>query len=226
AIENQRGVFEQANGGTLLLDEIADMPFHLQSKLLRVIENWEIKPLGSDRIKKIDVRLVSSTNQNLKEMISQKKFREDLYYRIASVVITLPPLNERKEDIVPLTEHILKGLSAKLGRDLSLDPSSVEALMHHEWNGNVRELENVLERAAITAQSDKLTKNEFRFLSGNANTEISNDGYETGKGLKDLEKFHILRVLNENGWNKLKAAYQLGIDRKTLYNKIQEYGLE
>lgn len=226
AIENQRGVFEQANGGTLLLDEIADMPFHLQSKLLRVIENWEIKPLGSDRIKKIDVRLVSSTNQNLKEMISQKRFREDLYYRIASVVITLPPLNERKEDIVPLSEHILKGLSAKLGRDLSLDPSSVEALMQHDWNGNVRELENVLERAAITAQGDKLTKNEFRFLSSNANTDFSFDGYDSNKGLKDLERSYILKVLNENSWNKLKAAVQLGIDRKTLYKKIAEYGLE
>ena len=98
--------------------------------------------------------------------------------------------------------------------------------MQHDWNGNVRELENVLERAAITAQGDKLTKNEFRFLSSNANSDFIFDGYDSNKGLKDLERSYILKVLNENSWNKLKAAVQLGIDRKTLYKKIQEYGLE
>jgi DNA-binding NtrC family response regulator len=226
AIESQRGVFEQANGGTLLLDEIADMPFHLQSKLLRVIENWEIKPLGSDKVKKFDVRLISSTNQNLRDMISQKRFRDDLYYRIASVTLTLPPLNERKEDIVPLTEHILKRLSGKLERELSLDSGAIEALMRHEWNGNVRELENVLERAAITSQSDTLTKNEFRFLSEGSNQDLNLDGFESAQGLKDIERIYISKVLEENSWNKLKAAHQLGIDRKTLYKKIREYGLE
>ncbi|MBK6504870.1 MAG: sigma-54-dependent Fis family transcriptional regulator [Ignavibacteria bacterium] len=226
AVDSQRGVFEQANGGTLLLDEIADMPFHLQSKLLRVIENWEIKPLGSDKVKKFDVRLISSTNQNLRELITQKKFRDDLFYRISSVTITLPPLNERKDDIVPLSEHILKKLSAKLDRQLSLDSGAIQTLMRHDWNGNVRELENVIERAAITSLSDNLTKNEFRFITDGDNPDSSIDGFETAHGLKDLEKLYITKVLAENGWNKMKAAQNLGIDRKTLYKKIREYGLE
>ncbi len=226
AVDSQRGVFEQANGGTLLLDEIADMPFHLQSKLLRVIENWEIKPLGSDKVKKFDVRLISSTNQNLRELITQKKFRDDLFYRISSVTITLPPLNERKDDIVPLSEHILKKLSAKLDRQLSLDSGAIQTLMRHDWNGNVRELENVIERAAITSLIDNLTKNEFRFITDGDNPDSSIDGFETAHGLKDLEKLYITKVLAENGWNKMKAAQNLGIDRKTLYKKIREYGLE
>jgi len=226
AVDSQRGVFEQANGGTLLLDEIADMPFHLQSKLLRVIENWEIKPLGSDKVKKFDVRLISSTNQNLRELITQKKFRDDLFYRISSVTITLPPLNERKDDIVPLSEHILKKLSAKLDRQLSLDSGAIQTLMRHDWNGNVRELENVIERAAITSLSDNLTKNEFRFITDGDNPDSSLDGFETARGLKDIEKLYITKVLEENGWNKMKAALNLGIDRKTLYKKIREYGLE
>jgi two-component system response regulator AtoC len=202
AVDSQRGVFEQANGGTLLLDEIADMPFHLQSKLLRVIENWEIKPLGSDKVKKFDVRLISSTNQNLRELITQKKFRDDLFYRISSVTITLPPLNERKDDIVPLSEHILKKLSAKLDRQLSLDSGAIQTLMRHDWNGNVRELENVIERAAITSLSDNLTKNEFRFITDGDNPDSSLDGFETAQGLKDIEKLYITKVLAENGWNK------------------------
>lgn len=226
AVDSQRGVFEQANGGTLLLDEIADMPFHLQSKLLRVIENWEIKPLGSDKVKKFDVRLISSTNQNLKELITQRKFRDDLFYRISSVTITLPPLNERKDDIVPLSEHILKKLSAKLDRQLSLDSGAIQTLMRHDWNGNVRELENVIERAAITSLSDNLTKNEFRFITDGDNPDSPLDGFETAQGLKDIERLYITKVLAENGWNKLKAAQNLGIDRKTLYKKIREYGLE
>ena len=226
AVESQRGVFEQAHGGTLLLDEIADMPFHLQSKLLRVIENWEIKPLGSDKVKKFDVRLISSTNQNLRELISRKQFRDDLYYRIASVCITLPPLNERKEDIVPLSEHILKKLSLKLGRELSLNSSAIEVLMHHDWNGNVRELENVIERAVITSQSDVIGKNDFRFLGGGSGSDDPLDEYDAPNGLKDLERMYIQRVLEQNEWNKVKAAQQLGIDRKTLYKKIRDYGLE
>ena len=118
ASDFQKGVFEQANGGTLFLDEIAEMPFNLQAKLLRVIETWEVKAIGSDKVKRVDVRLVSATNQNLQELITQKQFREDLYYRIATVSISLPGLNEKREDIPLITNHILKKLSAKLERDL------------------------------------------------------------------------------------------------------------
>jgi len=225
ATDFQKGVFEQANGGTLLLDEIAELPYNLQSKLLRVIENWEVKPIGSDKIKRIDVRLISATNQNLMELISQKKFREDLYYRISTVSITLPSLNERKEDIPLLTDHILKKLSTKLERDLSINASGLEILIKNNWKGNVRELENAIERAAISSASDKLDKSNFRFIQTLDINENSLSNLN-GNGLKDVEKFYIQKVLEENNWNKLRASKLLGIDRKTLYKKIKEYRLQ
>lgn len=221
----QKGVFEQANGGTLLLDEIADLPYSLQSKLLRVIEDWEVKPIGSDKIKKIDVRLISATNQNLTELISQKKFREDLFYRISTVVISLPSLNERDEDIPLLVDHILRKLSLKLERNLSINASGLEILIKNNWKGNVRELENAIERAAISSVTDKLDKSDFKFII----TSGSNEGSQinlNGNGLKDIERLYIQKVLQENSWNKLKVSKLLGIDRKTLYKKIREYNLE
>ncbi len=225
AIDSQKGVFELAHGGTLLLDEIAEMPFQLQSKLLRVLETWEIKPLGSDKVKKVDVRLVSATNQNIKEFIEEKKFREDLFYRIATVTISLPSLNERKEDIPLLASHFLKRHSDKLNRNFSIKAEAVELLMNHNWKGNVRELENVIERAVISSESDVLARHNFKFISsGGADDSIP--GASGNMDLKNIERIYIKRVLEENGWNKLQAAKILGIDRKTLYKKIKEYDLE
>lgn len=225
AVDAQKGVFELAHGGTLLLDEIAEMPFALQSKLLRVIETWEIKPLGSDKVKKIDVRLLSATNRNITELISEKKFREDLFYRIATVTISLPPLDQRKDDIPLLADHFVKKISAKMNRQFILKGDAIEALTRHHWQGNVRELENVIERAMISGDSDILARHSFKFLAaGNeGNDELTMGG---NLELKDLEKVHIRKVLEENGWNKLQAARILGIDRKTLYKKIKEYELE
>lgn len=225
AVEAQKGVFELAHGGTLLFDEIAEMPYALQSKLLRVIENWEVKPLGSDKVKKIDVRLLSATNRNISEMISEKKFREDLYYRIATVTISIPPLNQRKDDIPLLADHFVKKISAKMNRQFILKGDAIEILTRHHWQGNVRELENVIERAMISSDSDILGKHSFKFLDANGSGE---DIFSPGGNLelKDLEKVHIKKVLEENGWNKMQAAKILGIDRKTLYKKIKEYNLE
>jgi len=225
AVDAQKGVFEQAHGGTLLLDEIAEMPYNLQSKLLRVIEDWEVKPLGSDKVRKVDIRLISSTNQNLSEFIAGKKFREDLYYRISTLSVYLPPLNERKEDIPLLVSHFLKKNSDKLNRNFSIEPGAVEMLMEYDWKGNVRELENVIERALISTNEDKLRKSHFRFLAG-GQTNNGGLGAVENAELKEVEKMYIKKVLEENAWNKLKAARVLGIDRKTLYNKIKEYGLE
>lgn len=225
AVDAQKGVFDLAHGGTLLLDEIAEMPYNLQSKLLRVIETWEIKPLGSDKVKKIDVRLLAATNRNIKELIEEKKFREDLFYRIATVTISLPTLDERKEDIPMLADHFVKKISTKMNRQVALKGEAIDVLTHHSWKGNVRELENVIERAIISSDSDILAKHNFKFLSQNSDDEnITSMGGNVE--LKDMEKVHIRKVLEENGWNKLKAAKILGIDRKTLYKKIKEYGLE
>lgn len=225
AVETQRGVFEQANGGTLLLDEIAEMPITLQAKLLRAIENWEIKALGSDRIKRVDVRLIAATNQNLRELIKQKKFREDLYYRIATVTINLPPLNERKEDIPLLVDFFMKKFREKFGRNLAITPEALDLLLKLDWKGNVRELENVLERAIITSENDKIGSNDFKFVQ---TAEVSDNPFSSVDSLelREIEKLYIKKTLEENNWNKLKVAQILGIDRKTLYKKIKEYYLE
>lgn len=143
AIENQKGVFEQANGGTLFLDEIAEMPYQLQAKLLRVLENWEFKPIGSDKIKKVDVRLISATNQNIQEMIASKNFREDLYYRISTISLNLPTLNDRLSDVPALSYHILKNISRKFGREIKISSDAITILTKHNYKGNVRELETL-----------------------------------------------------------------------------------
>ncbi|MBV6478835.1 MAG: Regulatory protein AtoC [Ignavibacteria bacterium] len=226
ATDTQKGVFEQAHGGTLLLDEIAEMPYNLQSKLLRVIENWEIKPLGSDKIKTVDVRLISATNQNLHELINQKKFREDLFYRISTVMISLPSLNERREDIPHLINFILKKISADLNKSISIDAEAVELLIKHDWKGNVRELENILERAAISFSGDKLKKIDFKFLKTDDQRKDDTFISLEYENLKKMEKEIILNALNENKWNKAKTSLKLGLDRKTLYKKIKEYNLE
>ncbi len=225
AVDAQKGVFELANGGTLLLDEIAEMPYVLQSKLLRVIETWEIKPLGSDKVKKVDVRLLSATNRNMKELIDEKKFREDLFYRIATVTISLPTLDERKEDIPILSDHFIKKISTKTEKHYALNGDAIDLLTHHHWQGNVRELESVIERAVISSDTDMLGRHNFRFLTANDNDD-ENILMGGNLELKDLEKVHIRKVLEENGWNKLQVAKILGIDRKTLYKKIKEYDLE
>lgn len=226
ASDAQKGVFEQANGGTLLLDEIAEMPYMLQSKLLRVLETWEVKALGSDKVKKVDVRLISATNQNLKEFIQKKKFREDLYYRISTLSITLPPLNSRIDDIPLLVDHFLKKQSGALGKKITIDAFALDILMHHEWTGNVRELENVIERAVITSGLDRLDKSAFIFLT--KDSEGKDNFFDTFNNvqLKEVEKVYIKKVLEHNEWNKLKVAKILGIDRKTLYKKIKEFNLE
>ena len=226
ASDSQKGVFEQANTGTLFLDEIAEMPFNLQAKLLRVIETWEVKAIGGDKTKKVDVMLISATNQNLQELITQKKFREDLYYRISAVTIPLPSLNEKREDIPLITNHILKKLSVKLDRKLTIDADGMEILIKNDWKGNVRELENVMERAAITASSDDLGKNNFRFMTESENAGNSFNNFSGMERLKDVEISYIKKILEENNWNKLRASQILGIDRKTLYKKIKEYSLE
>lgn len=224
AIENQKGVFEQANGGTLFLDEIAEMPYQLQAKLLRVLENWEFKPIGSDKIKKVDVRLISATNQNIQEMISAKLFREDLYYRISTISLNLPTLNDRLSDVPALSYYILKNISKKFGRDIKISSEAVTLLTRHNYKGNVRELENILEQASVSASNNKI---EVRDLSISEDQNFLEECLSSSNGmrLKDLEKKYILKVLEDNKGNKKRAAEKLGIDRKTLYNKLNEFGI-
>jgi two-component system response regulator HydG len=227
ATEMQKGVFETANGGTLFLDEISEMPYNLQSKLLRVLENWEVKAVGSDKIKKIDVKLISASNQNIKELVNQKKFREDLYYRIATFNIVIPPLRERLEDIPLLADYFLKKLSKKFDREISISPSALKILMQLDWQGNVRELENTLERAIITSNDSVLKENSFKFYLQSSSLKSNLNGFASQNiSLKEMEKEYIKKTLEDCKWNKVKASKVLGIDRKTLYNKLSEYKLE
>lgn len=224
ATENQKGVFEQANNGTLFLDEIAEMPYQLQAKLLRVLENWEFKPIGSDKIKTVDVRLISATNQNIQEMIANKLFREDLFYRISTISLNLPNLNDRISDIPALTHHILKNISRKFGKEIKIAPDAITLLTKHNYKGNVRELENILEQAAVSTTNNKI---EVKNLTISEDKTFLDDclANTSGMSLKDLERKYILKVLETTNGNKKKAAEKLGIDRKTLYNKLTEFGL-
>lgn len=224
AIENQKGVFEQANGGTLFLDEIAEMPYQLQAKLLRVLENWEFKPLGSDKIKRVDIRLISATNQNIQEMIAQKHFREDLYYRISTISLNLPTLNERLSDIPALTYYILRNISKKFGKEFRISSEAINLLTKHNYKGNIRELENILEQAAVSATNNRI---DVKDLSISEDLNFLDDYLKNSNGisLKDLEKKYILKVLESTNGNKKKASEKLGIDRKTLYNKLSEFGI-
>ena len=223
AINNYKGVFEQANGGTLFLDEIGEMPYQLQAKLLRVIENWEIKPLGSDKITKVDVRLISATNKNIDELINENKFREDLFYRIATTTIILPPLNERKEDIPLLVFNYLKKLSAKFNKEFSISTEALNLLSNFIYKGNIRELENILEQAVLGAQDNVITENNLKIANDNRVNELVSQSENIS--LEELEIKYILRVLEKTKGNKLKAAEILKINRKTLAKKLKDYNL-
>ena len=226
AIESQKGVFEQADGGTLFLDEIGDMPYTLQAKLLRVLETWEIKPLGGEKEKKVDIRLISATNKDLNELIAEKRFREDLFYRIATVTVSLPSLNERREDIPLLVNNYLHRLFSKFGKEFSITPEAIDALINKEWKGNVRELENVLEQAAITTTSEVIGLDNLSFGFGHRREGVVNfEVPSPNRTLKEIEKEHIARVLKQVNGNKVKASEILQIDRKTLYKKISDYNL-
>lgn len=223
AINNYKGVFEQANGGTLFLDEIGEMPYPLQAKLLRVIENWEIKPLGSDKITKVDVRLISATNKNIEELINENKFREDLFYRIATTTIILPPLNERKEDIPLLVFNYLKKLSAKFNKEFSISTEALNLLSNYIYKGNIRELENILEQAVLGAQDNLITENNLKIANADRVNELVSQSENIS--LEELEIKYILRVLEKTKGNKLKAAEILKINRKTLAKKLKDYNL-
>ena len=222
-----RGVFEQANGGTLFLDEIGEMPYNLQPKLLRVLENWEIKPLGSEKLRKIDVRLISATNEPIEKLISEKKFREDLFYRISTMRINVPPLNDRREDIPIIVYNYLKKLEIKFNKELSITNSALDILCKYDYKGNIRELENKLEQASIIS-SDGTIKDKDLKISGELTTELtftSETEIKGDKPLSEIEKMYILKVMEKTRGNKQRAAEILKIDRKTLYKKLREYNL-
>jgi DNA-binding NtrC family response regulator len=222
---DKRGLFEEAQQGTLFLDEISELPMMLQAKLLRAVQEREIRRVGATKSTPIHVRLIAATNVKLAEEVKAKRFREDLYYRLNVIEIRLPPLRERREDI-PLLAHGLldKSPTAKEKRVNGVAESAMARLMDYAWPGNVRELENVIERAATLTQGTKILLDDLppciREITGEG--QIIEDAVEQMLPLEKLEHAYILRILEKMGGNKYQTAHILGIDRKTLYRKLSE----
>lgn len=218
------GRFELAHGGTLFLDEIGEIPLNIQVKLLRVLEERQIERLGSEKVIDIDFRLIAATNRDLKEMIKNKTFREDLYYRLNVIELSIPPLSERKDDILILAEHFIDKFKRKFGKDIKgLNQEALKKLIDYHWPGNVRELENVIERAMVLADSDLITEEQLPGLSPKEPSgQIQPNEIVQ---LADLEKKHINFALNKNNWSIASTAEKLGIHRNTLRAKIKEYKL-
>jgi two-component system response regulator PilR (NtrC family)/two-component system response regulator HydG len=224
---DRAGIFVEADGGTIFLDEIAELSPALQAKLLRVLQEGEIRPLGAARSEKVDVRVVAATNKDLETRLESGAFRQDLYYRLNVIHIHLPDLRDRPEDVLPLAEHFLSRSAAKAGKDIrAFHESAKKALCGYGWPGNVRELENVVERAVALADGPLVRDDELPALVRERRATDTDDlGAAIARGLTldELERQYIQRVLAAEGGNKTRAAQRLGLDRKTLYRKLEEY---
>lgn len=218
----RKGKFEMANGGTIFLDEIGTISPKMQVELLRIIETKKFTRVGGNDIIKSDFRVIAATNEALEELVKEGRFREDLYYRLNVFTIFIPPLRERRKDIAPLAYHFLGKFSSAMNKNVTkISDEAMHFLCDYEWKGNVRELENAIERAVVVGKSDKIELADLPFYSKNSTD------YEPGPStLSEIEKKYIEKTLNLNNWNIYKCAGILGIERATLYNKISKYGLK
>jgi DNA-binding NtrC family response regulator len=220
---SRKGRLEMANGGTLFLDEIGDISPKTQVDLLRVLQEKVIYHLGSTKPIKIDVRLVSATNRNLEEAISEGTFREDLYYRMNVVAINIPPLRERKEDIPLLANHFFHKFTIANAKKIEgISGEAMEILIGYNWPGNIRELENVIERSVVVCKTNEIIPDDLSETVRKGITETET----ASRTLNESEKKQIIKILNENDWNISKSSKELGIDRVTLYNKIKKYKIK
>ena len=226
ALQNTKGRFELADGGTLLLDEICEIQPNLQAKLLRVLQEQEFEKVGNPETIKVDVRIVATTNRDLREEIAKGNFREDLYYRLNVVPFELPPLKDRKEDILLLVEHFIEKFSKENGRVIKpLDDAVLKHLSEYDWPGNVRELENTMERAVVVCREQTI-KMKHLYFSHNGEGEKKDESVvplPSGMKLKELEKRFIMQTLHEQNGNRTWTADKLGISVRTLRNKLREY---
>jgi two-component system, NtrC family, response regulator HydG len=225
AHSDREGLFRQAEGGTLFLDEISEMPIDTQSKLLRVLQDQEVRPVGGKTAYKTNCRIVAATNRRPEDAIKDGKLREDLFYRISAISVYLPPLRERREDIMPLANSFLKRFASQANRVIKgFTPAAIERLTGFDWPGNVRQLQNEVQRAVLLCEGDQVDSADLSVTKVRTSGEESFDTNFTL--LEGVERNAIVQMLKETGGNKLETAKRLGIGRQTLYNKIKAYGIE
>ncbi len=230
ADRTKKGLLEEANGGTIFLDEIGNLSWQTQSKLLRFLQEREIKPVGSSKVMKINVRIISATNANLRKEIEAGAFREDLFYRLSGIEIHVPPLRERIEDVPHLVDHFIRKYSKDLSKKIDfIEDEALELLVHRQWNGNVRELEHIIEYALVLETSDRITANTISHIlpemKGNPE-ETTSFNPDLNAAVNEFEKNHIQRVIQAAKNNKARAARMLGISRSVLYEKLKKYFIE
>lgn len=239
AIRDKKGLFEEAHSGTILLDEIGDMPLTIQVKFLRVLEERKIRRVGGNQIINIDVRIIAATNRDLKDLMKEGKFREDLFYRLNVIPVTIPPLCERKEDIAPLTNHFLEIYSANMKKEtVVFIPETLEILKHYDWPGNVRELENLVERVVALSKKSVIKPSDLALVfqfDGKKSADLAEDFDERDlskiftlleQEYREKEREYIVRALEENNYNQSQAARTLGISRQTIWAKMKKYGID
>ena len=231
ADKRREGRFVAASGGTLFLDEVGEIPMAMQAKLLRVLQEREVQPLGLDHPVPVDARIIAATNKNLEEEVEAGRFREDLFYRINVVNLELPPLRARQEDIPLLAQHFLNKFAENSGKSVrGFTPGAMDVMLRYSWPGNVRELENAVERAVVLLVGELVGERELppQILSQTRHGEEENTHSEftPGTTLREMERAVILKTLEETGNNKSETAKLLGINRKTLHLKLQKYELE
>jgi DNA-binding NtrC family response regulator len=227
AVVSQEGLFSRAKGGTIFLDEIGDMPFGLQSKLLRAIETKEVLPVGSTQLVKVDVRIVAASNQDLRRMVDEGKFREDLYYRLNVVNVELPPLRERREDIPRLVEYLVRRHNRDMKRAYrGVDNATLKVLLSQPWKGNVRELDNAIEHAMILGDGTWITVADLPRTFRETEDSLPPVGDELREALRTYERIHIDNVLRRAGQDKRRAAELLGLSLSSLYRKMNELGID
>lgn len=229
AMHNKQGLFEIADSGSIFLDEIGEMPINLQAKILRVLENGSFRRVGGTTDIKVDVRVISATNKDVKEEIASGRFREDLFYRLNVVPIHIPPLRERKEDIPLLVEHFLRKIS---NQSRKITPEAMKILMGCPWKGNVRELENVIERTALLTEKEEITPAELpNEIAGYADEakeipELTEEGIDIDKIIGDIEKRYLLRALEKSGGVKKEAAKLLNLSFRSFRHRLSKYNIK
>ncbi len=226
AVNDTKGLFEQAHGGTIFLDEVGEMPPALQVKLLRTLEDGEVRPVGAARSVRIDARVIAATNADLEQAISDQKFRQDLYYRLGVIVIRMPPLRDRPADIALLVERFLQNANDRAGRRVELAEDALAALAAHDWPGNVRELENTVERLVLFSRGSRLELADLPAALRHGRATLETRLFTDLPSLDELERRYLVHVLEAVGGNRTRAAEVMGIDRRTFYRMAERFGVD